>query len=80
MSEFQRDRMPAVKKLNGILRWLRAWNCNEIYERILLLRQPDTCIWLPNTIAYKRWRDEENSFLWLHGKGRVLEVSRRSFG
>ena len=76
--QLQQDHTPAVKKLNGILRWLRAWNCNEIYERTLLLRQPDTCIWLPSTNTYKRWRDTENSFLWLHGKGRVLEVSRVS--
>ena len=57
-----------------MLRWLRAWSCNETFERILLLRQPDTCIWLPNTSMFKTWRKMENSFLWLHGKGRVFNV------
>ncbi|KAF8452441.1 ankyrin repeat-containing domain protein [Boletus edulis BED1] len=51
-----RKRGVDAKKLSAILRWLHAWNCNETYERILLLRQPDTCIWLLNTNAYKTWR------------------------
>ncbi|KAF8557484.1 ankyrin [Imleria badia] len=57
-----------VTKLNRILEWLHAWSCSEINERTLLLRQPDTCIWLPNTNAYRTWKNAENSFLWLHGK------------
>ncbi|KAF8128860.1 ankyrin repeat-containing domain protein [Boletus edulis] len=63
-----RKRGVDAKKLSAILRWLHAWNCNETYERTLLLRQPDTCIWLLTTNAYKTWRNTENSFLWLHGK------------
>lgn len=68
----------AANKLNSILTWLHAWSCNGVYERTLRFRQPDTCIWLPKTNAFKTWRNTENSFLWLHGKGKVLNMFRRS--
>jgi hypothetical protein len=74
--QLQQDDILAAKKLNSMLRWLRAWSCNEIYERTLLLRQPDSCIWLLDTNAYKRWRNTEDSFLWLHGKGKVFDAFR----
>ncbi|KAF8128753.1 hypothetical protein EV363DRAFT_1170232, partial [Boletus edulis] len=54
--------------LDGILEWLNAWNSRRTHGRTLLLRQRDTCMWLPKTTAYKKWRDEKSSFLWLHGK------------
>ena len=73
MPRFQFDHTPAATKLNSILQWLLAWSCTEIYERTLLLRQPDTCIWLLNTNALKTWRNTGNSFLWLHGKGMLFD-------
>ena len=72
ISRFRRNHTPAVEKLNTISKWLRPWNCSDTYERTLLLQQPETCIWLPNTSAYKTWRSTENSCLWLHGKREVL--------
>ena len=59
-------------KLNRVLDWLNAWKCRDIHERTTLLRQPDTCTWLPNTKSYQAWRNGVNSFLWLNGKGRGL--------
>ena len=72
-SWFRFDHIPVVKKLNSLVKWLHAWNSKDTYERTILLRQPDTCIWLPNTNAYKTWRDTEDSFLWLHGKREVFD-------
>ncbi|KAF8452463.1 hypothetical protein L210DRAFT_2036894 [Boletus edulis BED1] len=55
-------------QLDGILEWLNAWNSRRTHERTLLLRQRDTCMWLPKTTAYKKWRDEK------HGKRKGFEV------
>ena len=64
-----------ARKLNSVVEWLNAWKCRDIHERAVLLRQPDTCIWLPDTKAYQTWRNTENSFLWLNGKGTGVKVS-----
>ncbi|KAG8215975.1 hypothetical protein J3R82DRAFT_7958 [Butyriboletus roseoflavus] len=56
-----------TEKLNSIVRQLGAWSC----ENTILLWQPDTCTWLPNTNVYKTWRNMESTFLWLHGKAGV---------
>ena len=60
-------------KLNSVLEWLNAWKCRDVHERTTSLRQPDTCTWLLDTKAYQTWRNVENSFLWLNGKGKGLE-------
>lgn len=65
----------AAGKLNSILEWLNAWKCRDIHERTTLLRQPDTCTWLPNTKPFQAWRNVGNSFLWLNGKGGRLVFS-----
>lgn len=66
------DRSVLGKKLDEILKWLDALNCAEKQDIILSLRQPDTCKWLFATSQYKSWRDGQGSFLWLHGKCKVL--------
>ena len=57
-----------AQNFEEILGWLDGLNCAEKQDVTLLLRQPDTCKWLFDTIQYKMWRDRECSCLWLCGK------------
>ena len=57
------------ERLEEVSRWLAALDYTEKHDATLKHRQEGTCKWFPNTDAYKEWRNGENYFLWLHGKG-----------
>jgi hypothetical protein len=58
-----------AQKLNKMLKLLDALDCSEKHGETSLIRQSDTCMWLPGTDAYRSWKEGMVSFLWLQGKG-----------
>ena len=58
-----------AQKLNKMLKILDALYCSRKHRETSSIRQSDTCIWLPATDAYKSWREGNDTFLWLQGKG-----------
>ena len=66
-----------AKKLDSVLQWLDGSSCNKKHEDVISLRQPDTCTWLPETVQYREWRNTDDSFLWLQGKGVVSKTVSR---
>lgn len=58
-----------AQKLNKLLKVLDALNCSEKHRATSSIRQSDTCMWLRATDAYRSWREGNDSFLWLQGKG-----------
>ncbi|KAF8549464.1 hypothetical protein OG21DRAFT_1488513 [Imleria badia] len=67
-TQVDEEKKENAKKLEEILKWLDGLNCAEKQDATLSLRQPDTCKWLFDTTQYKKWRDDDSSFLWLRGK------------
>lgn len=71
-----------AQKLNKMLKLLDALDCSEKHRETSLIRQADTCMWLPATDAYRSWKEGRGSFLWLQGKGilgddpKVLSLTR----
>ena len=63
----------AVESLDTALRWLDGFTCFGKHVETLSQRQSHTCTWFPETNQYKEWLAGENTFLWLQGKGLLLE-------
>lgn len=61
--------MFAAEKLNKFLHFLNALDCTTKQEETSSLRQLDTCTWLRTTKEYRSWRNGNESFLLLQGKG-----------
>ena len=62
----------AAQKLDKFLHFLDALDCTAKQKETSSLRQLDTCTWLFSTSEYKSWRDGNDSFLLLQGKGLTL--------
>lgn len=52
----------------AVRKWLEAPDPNSNYDAALKKREPNTGSWFIDSSEFKDWKDEPDSFLWLHGK------------
>ncbi|KAG8220366.1 hypothetical protein J3R82DRAFT_3312, partial [Butyriboletus roseoflavus] len=58
-----------AQKLNKLLKVLDTLKCSQKHRETSAICQSDICIWLPATDAYRSWKEGNDSFLSLLGKG-----------
>ena len=56
-----------TRKVSEIRQWLKVTNSSEDYQRLQGQAHPSTGLWLINGDAFKSWKANSNSFLWLRG-------------
>ncbi|KAI9656998.1 MAG: hypothetical protein M1829_000355 [Trizodia sp. TS-e1964] len=54
-------------KLVEIRRWLASPDSSVNYHKAKKLCQPNTGLWLLESENFKRWKENESTFMWLHG-------------
>ena len=72
------DTMLPAQKLKKVLKILDPLDCSWKHRETSSTRQSDTCMWLPETNAYRSWREGKDTFLWLQGKGVSFDSSNNS--
>ncbi|KEZ43080.1 hypothetical protein SAPIO_CDS5165 [Scedosporium apiospermum] len=56
-----------MQKISELRKWLKAPEPSEDYQRLASQAHPSTGSWLINGDAFKSWKADNNSFLWLRG-------------
>jgi hypothetical protein len=59
--------MKSSDKTGAIIPWLKAADSSVNYNRAIRAHHPGTGELLLSTTQFQEWREQSNSFLWLHG-------------
>lgn len=61
------DQIKASDKQRSITLWLKATDPSVNYNRAIRAHHPGTGEWLLGSTQFHNWKEQTNSFLWLHG-------------
>jgi hypothetical protein len=61
------EQMQNSDKTGEVASWLQAADPSVNYNRAVRAHHPGTGEWLLRSTQFRKWKEQSNSFLWLHG-------------